>query len=70
MERSLDGEQAALDAAPWLSDAQIAALRSNLDVVRSAPANDLPPDEFAAAVDEAVTAVEATFGLAAGDASG
>ena len=70
VERSLDGEQAALDAAPWLSDAQIAALRSNLDVVRSAPANDLPPDEFAAAVDEAVTAVEATFGLAAGDASG
>lgn len=70
VERSLDGEQAALDAAPWLSDAQIAALRSDLDVVRSAPANDLPPDEFAAAVDEAVTAVEATFGLAAGDAAG
>ena len=58
------------DASPWLRDAQVAVLRYERGVVRAAPANDLPPGEVAAAVDDDVTAVEATFGLAAGEASG
>jgi len=63
VDRSLAGEEAAMDAAPWLSDEQIATVRDRLEVLRSAPADDLTPDEFAAAVDEAVAAVETVFGI-------
>lgn len=68
--RALDGEQAALDTAPWLGDRQIAELEQRLAVVRDAPAAGLTPDEFSVAVEEAATAVETTFGVATTSESG
>lgn len=68
--RALAGEQAAIDAAPWLGDAQIAALRSQIDDVRNAPERDLTPEDFAASVEDAVAVVEATFGIDRTDSTG
>lgn len=70
VDRSLDGADAAFDAAPWLGDGQIAAVRERLDVVRRAPTSGLSPEEFTAAVDEAAAAVEVAFGVAGTESPG
>jgi hypothetical protein len=70
VKRSLEGEQTAFDAAPWLGDAQIAAVHEKVDIVRKGPANDLTPDEFTEAVEEAAAAVEVAFGVAATESPG
>ena len=63
VDRSLGGFDAAVDAAPWLGEAQTDAIRAKLDVVRAAPDQRLPAAEFEPAVDDAVAAVEDAFGL-------
>ena len=63
--RVLDREEQAIAAAPWLNKAATAQLDGYLKVLTDAPANDLPPAEFEAAVDKAAAEVERLFGIGA-----
>lgn len=64
IDRSLNGVHSAVDAAPWLTDAQMTELADQLAVIRSAPVDELSPAEFESAVDTAAGTVESLFGVA------
>ncbi|MFN8052417.1 MAG: hypothetical protein U0Q22_13305 [Acidimicrobiales bacterium] len=63
VDRALAGERAVLDAAPWLSPTDVAAVRAALAAVHDAPGGDVAADRFDERVDAAVTEVEQVFGL-------
>jgi hypothetical protein len=63
VDRVLAGRQAALDSAPWLTDAQTEDLRERLDAIHRAPGEDMSPPDMEKAVDWAVAEVEKVFGV-------